>query len=315
MKRFLILIFVLIPVLGEAQSIHSSDLIIKPDQNEEISISKSDVITPVMMRNPSGSGTLIRSLNEKAGMALLSSALIPGSAQAAQGNWVRAGIYMAVEIGTIYLHINSNNRAQSRERSYENWADQNWSVMQYAQWLVEYHDFNSIPNPHIEDLRAMVNGFNPAFDTSIDWQRVNIQLLRNVERNTPYIVTDNLAASNFSHVLPDYGSQQYYELISKYYQYAPGWRDYYPFHNEFVTNPYFIDRAGGSASPMFFEGVDRSYRFNQDYRTANNLLLLLITNHMISAFDAYFTVRVKQNRLQATPIASPYRQIQISWYF
>jgi len=315
MKRILILILFLLPVMSIAQNIHSSDLIIKKDHDKTASLSKSDLITPVMMRSPSGSGSLITSLNEKAGVAFLSSALIPGSAQAAQGNWVRAGIYMAVEVGTIYLHLNYNNRARRGERSYESWADQNWSVMQYAQWLVEYHDFNSISNPHLEDLRAMVNGFNPAFNTSVDWQRVNIQLLRNVERNTPYITTDNLTALNFSHVLPDYGSQQYYELISKYFQYAPGWRDYYPYHTEFGTNPYFIDRAGGKASPMFFEGVDRNFRFNQDYRIANNLILLLITNHVISAFDAYFTVRVKQNRVQATPIASPYRQIQISWYF
>ena len=150
---------------------------------------------------------------------------------------------------------------------------------------------------------------------------MSLALLRNVERNTPFVLTDDLTANNFSHVLPDYGSQQYYELISKYYQYQAGWRDYHDFHNsightgDMFNQRYFIDRNGAFASPFFLEGANRAAMFNDNYRTGRNFRLLLIANHVFSAFDAYFTVRLKQNRITATPSLVPGHQLSMKLRF
>lgn len=287
-------------------------------KTEERSITKENFITPVLERSMSPEffdGNLQRTFTDKPGFALLSSAIIPGSGQAVNRNWLRSGIFVAIEAASIYLTLDYRNRGRRGEKNYEQYVDQNWSVVQYANWIIDYHEMNGLSNPYLEDLKNMMEGISASFDTSQDWNKVNLELLRNAERNTAYIVTDDFAANNFSHTLPGYGSQQYYELVSKYYQFQSGWNDYYGFHQSQNTSPYQIDRNGRSASPMFFEGVRRAQQFNDDFRFSENLLSLLIANHFISAFDSYFTFKLKQNRLTATTSVIPGQQLQIRYNF
>lgn len=326
MKLSALLILSLLPVFSlSAQSVVVFDDSAESTENkDEMVVSPSMLISPVLMQNQQmqyeRSGFL-QPARDHAGIAFASSAIVPGLGQAANRNWIRAGVFMAVEVTSIWLAVEYTNRGRRGERSYERWADQNWSVVQYANWLVEYHDVHGIFNPYIDQLRDMLNGASAAFNTSIDWDIVNLTLLRNVERNTPYFVTDDLFASNFSHVLPDYGSQQYYELIAKYFQYQAGWRDYDDYHNSLghvngmFNERFFIDRNGAFASPLFWDGVARAQQFNDDYRTGRHFRMLLIANHVFSAFDAYFTVRLKQNRLEATPSLIPGHQFSVSYRF
>ncbi len=283
-------------------------------QFEKKEITRADLITPVLQRNlwqydycNNESSGFVRSIQTKPGLAFISSAIIPGSGQAANGNWVRSGLYLALEGTAIFLIAQNRSKAKTRQRNYENFVDSNWSVVQYAQWIVDFHEVNGIENEFLDDLKNQVNGVQAAFNTSIDWNRVDLSLLNNVERNTPFIFSD-MARNNFSHVLPGFGSQQYYELVSKFYQFGPGWRDF----NTPVTD----NIATASAmSPLFFEGRDRAEQFNDNFRRADNIFALLIVNHVVSAFDAYFTVRLRQHRLQATAGILPGEQLNISYRF
>ncbi len=279
---------------------------------------RSDLITPILLRDnspASSSSSILIAVRERPGYALLSSAIIPGSAQAARGRWLRTGIYLAVEAATIYSFAEWRNRGQRGERNYENFADQNWSVVQYANWLIDYHDQHGISNSELQDLREMMDGTSATFNTGIDWDVVDLNVLRSVERNTPYIVTDDMGANIFSHTLPAYGSQQYYELISKYFQYAPGWLDYYSYNQQNNNDPFLIDRFGGKASPLFWDGKDRSELFNDQFRFSNNMLSLLILNHIISAFDGYFSVQLENRRIEATAGGTPQQQFRIIYRF
>lgn len=313
----LLLFLIVYPAMLSAQQIDapvSSDA--KLNDHTDLFFGRSDLITPIMLREEiPASSDLLRAVRNKAGFAFAGSAILPGASQAVHGNWLRAGIYFAVEATALYGHLKYKNRAVRGERDYERFADQNWSVVQYADWIVEYHDYHNISNPYLDELAAAINGRDPAFDISVDWQAVNIELLRQVERNTPYFTTDDLAAQNFSHVLPAYGSQQYYELISKYYQYASGWRDYYTHHTAMDTNPFLIDRFGDSVSPFFWDGSRMSEKFNDQFRYSNNMLSLLILNHFISAFDAYFTVRLQNRGWEAQATGTPGSQFRITYRF
>lgn len=283
-------------------------------QKQNLSLSKSDLIQPILQQNQSGSTneTGIRRLfTEKPGLALLSSGLLPGSGQLVNKNWIRGGLYAALEAAAIYMVIEFDNRGDRGKRRYENYADQNWSVTQYAKWLVDYHDANGLDNSALENLRSMVQELEPAFDTDIDWNNIDIDILRSVERQTRFVTPDNLSNSNFSHILPGYGSQQYYELISKYYQFQAGWQDYYGYHEANSTSPYIISRDGSYASDMFFRGASLADDFNNDLRTSKNFTLILIANHVLSAFDSFFTFKLKQNRIQATTSMAPSRYIQL----
>lgn len=56
-------------------------------------------------------------------------------------------------------------------------------------------------------------------------------------------------------------------------------------------------------------------QFNSDYKSSNTFLSLLIANHVFSAFDAYFTFKLKQNRLRATSSLMPGKLIKLTYDF
>lgn len=291
----------------------------KAYQQNERPISQYDLIPASLSTDESSKGGILDPLREKAGLAFLSSALIPGSGQAANGKWARAGVYFAAEVIGVLWHLDANARARRQEQAYEQFANSNWSVVAYSQWLVNYSAVHGLNNGY-ETLASQVSGLTPNFtDSRSDWRRVDINILRNVERLTPYIYAAG-RGSNFSHLLPNYGSQQYYELISKYYQYQPGWRDWY---NQVTMGPdqsisNYIYMWNGQDQPfgLFYEGRDRAQQFNDNYRTAGNILKLLVVNHVVSAFDAYFTVRVKNTRLETqTNLMNPTRSVSLILHF
>lgn len=273
-------------------------------QDEEITI---DDLKPII--NYASSDPFYQPLREKSGLALISSAVIPGTGQAANNKWVRAGAYFLAEIVFLGIHFKSYNDAKAEQRRYEQFADGNWSVVTYAKWLVDYHDQNNLSNQHLGDLRAEIAGTSAAYDPQQDWQKVDIELLRMVERETPFVYPDGENGNNFSHEMPDYGSQQYYELISKYYQYGPGW-------NDFPASQYQLNWDGSDMPSNFVRGSALAEDFNDSYRLAGNMVSLVILNHIISAFDAFLTVKVKNNRLEAeSNLLNPTRSISLKYHF
>lgn len=307
----------MLPSLGFSQPMENETTADSP------SFTKFDLIKPsfAVSAYKADNYSIINSIQNRPEFAFLSSAILPGSAQALNGNWIRTGLFAAVEATAIILAVDYQNRAEREERNYERNADQNWSVVQYAQWLTEYHLAHNLSNPYISELRDEVAGLTPTFDTDIDWKAVDISVLRNAERSTRYITTDDQSANNFSHTLPAYGSQQYYELIAKYYQYQAGWRDYHNFHDQLghtgndFPQRYFFDRSGAYASPLFWQFAEDADRFNNLYRTGRTFQMLLIVNHVASAFDALFSVQLKQNRIEATSSIVPGRQLSMTVRF
>ena len=253
--------------------------------------------------------------------AFFSSLFIPGSGQITHKKWWRAGLFIAIESAGIYLAVSNRNKAVNGERSYEQFIDNNWSVVEYSNWLINYHEVNGISNPYIDDLKAEVAGRSAAFNNQTDWNAVPISLLRNVEKNTPFIVSDQQVANNFSHTLPDYGSQQYYELVAKYFQFQGGWRDFNRFHDNigntgiFFNERFIIDRTGSTASTFFFDAADMASTFNQNYRDSRLFASMLIANHVLAAFDSYFTFKLKQKDLQLSSSIAPGQQLSFSYRF
>ncbi|MEX0719435.1 MAG: DUF5683 domain-containing protein [Balneolaceae bacterium] len=258
------------------------------------------------------------------GAAFLSSAIIPGSGQAMNGKWVRAGIYFTAEVVGLIYHLDRNAKARRQEKSYEQFTHQNWSVMAYSQWLVQYSDANNLNQEKLGELRSQSfddngNPYSPNWgNTHADWNEIDISTLHDVENQTPFIF-ENHYGSEFSHELPQYGSQQYYELISKYYQYQPGWQDWY---GEITTNPnqstdLYRYMWNGQDQPfdMFYQGRNLAEEFNDNYRVAGNILKLLLVNHVVSAFDALFTVQLKNSRIETDTNLLKLEQFSVSWHF
>ncbi len=231
-------------------------------------------------------------IERKPGLAFLSSAAVPGIGQMANGQWLKAGIFLTIEAAALTYHFVMQNEGNNLTRDYHQYADLNWSVVKYARFLVDYHNafypnnpitYNSLANPGYQLGTSSAN-------TRDDWKRVNINAVHQLERKTYY---DGTSGNAFSHNLPDLGSQQYYELMSKYYQFGPGWKD-------FNTQPTQIVWEPNGMSYDWHLGAHRAADFNDHLRTASRMLTLVIVNHFVSAFDAYFTSKLHNERLHAS---------------
>ena len=320
-------VFIVLPLIVFSQIKTDLNTSIPELFNNEVLIDQDlHLVTPLLLRNDYKRDNFVYTNDDEnvprsPGVTMFSSLIVPGSGQIMNESWWKAGLFLAIEATSIYLAVEYRNRGRFGEREYQRFANNNWSVVQYSQWLVEYHEIHGIENPFINDLREMISGISPSFRTSTEWNQIDLSILHRVEQNTPYITTDQLGASNFSHVLPAFGSQQYYELISKYYQFQAGWRDYNDFHNNigntgrFFNDRFLIDRNGAHASLDFYEGVRMSNQFNQDYRWSNHFISALIANHFFSALDAFFTSTIKHNRLKASSTPFPGQQIVLTYRF
>jgi hypothetical protein len=121
------------------------------------------------------------------------SAIIPGAGQVYNEDYWIAGIFVALEAALIVTAVNYDNKGDEQTEMFENFADENWSVVKYAEYL----------NANGADITIDPNESLPPWER-VDWNELN-------------------DAETGSHNLPPHGEQQYYELIGKYHQYIPGW--------------------------------------------------------------------------------------------
>jgi len=257
------------------------------------------------------SNTFLKKIRTTPGYSFLSSALVPGLGQAAEKNWVRAAAFMAVEATAIGLRVTKQSSANSQQQQYNRFVDDNWSVVKYARWLVDYKNFHEGANLTYDAVAESPGELNSqaTFNNQTDWDRVNLDALNQMEQNTPICDGQGQCrSSNFSHVVPRFGTQQYYELASKYFQFGPGWND---FNQNQLTNIWSIDQM----SANWQQGANMADLFNDNFRTAGNMATLLIVNHVVSAFDAFFTAKLNIKRLHAKASMQNGGEVTLSYNF
>ena len=143
------------------------------------------------------------------------SVILPGAGQVYNEDYLIAGIFVALEAALITTAVVYDNKGDDQTASFQAFADKNWSVVDYAEWLNTYGDADIQINP----------------DESLPpWERVSWSELN--------------AAETGSHKLPPHGEQQYYELIGKYHQYSSGWSDYIGGANNELISPNFTYYSG-----------------------------------------------------------------------
>jgi hypothetical protein len=186
------------------------------------------------------------------------SAIIPGAGQIYNEDWWIAGIFVAAEAALITTAVVYDNKGDDQTEYFENYADDytnpehNWSVVRYAEWLVEY-EYNNDQ----ELLNRIVISNDPNLPP---WERVNWAELN--------------AAETGSHNLPPHGEQQYYEMIGKYHQYSGGWNDFTGGSNKELISPNFNYYSG-------LRGEANDY-----YNTASTAVVGIYINHLLSAAEA-----------------------------
>lgn len=197
------------------------------------------------------------------------SLLIPGSGEFYSDRLVKSGIFFAIEVAVVTTAIVYNTKGNNKTNEFQNYANQHWSAVDYATWINQNgaaYDESGAPNPAII--------INP--NTSLpSWERVDFAAINAWEAESH--------TTGFSHELPQYNTQQYYELIGKYSQFKYGWDTY----------------VGKDGTRYGDDGYDVTYipqqmktyadnrgKANDYYYTAELATALIVVNHVISALDA-----------------------------
>jgi hypothetical protein len=209
---------------------------------------------------------------------------IPGAGQVYNEDYWKAGIFVAAEAASWIIAIAYDNKGDKQTKDFERFANLHWSAIQYANWTM---DNITVLNPNVtrtgDDYRDLVftddpEGVGPPFPC-IDWERLN-----EMER-------DVASGSNgYTHVLPGYGEQQYYELIGKYEQFSRGWDD---------ADLSDVSVPMRSNSARFFEYARMRAKANDYYDVASSLVAVAVVNHILSAAEAFWSASRHNSALHA----------------
>ncbi|MDP2303618.1 MAG: hypothetical protein Q8N03_14465 [Ignavibacteria bacterium] len=213
---------------------------LKFDSKQLLSLNKSEkmpgIIVSTDKKNPMIAGLL--------------SLVLPGAGEFYTGEYLKAAIFLGLEVAIVTTALTYDKKGDDQTEVFEGFADQNWSVVKYAEWLIR-HESASIPiNPN---------------QSLPPWERVNWDSLNAYEKK-------------FSHKLPKHGDQQYYELIGKYPQYSPGWNAFDPNEPDYHVLP-----------SIFLEYSKMRGEANDHYAVASTAVKIMYINHFLSLIDAVWS--------------------------
>lgn len=208
-------------------------------------------------------------------LAAVFSAALPGAGEFYAESYLRAGLFLALEVVLWALHIQFLNQGNQAAIDYKNFADapsalndglSRWSAVRYADRLSQI--FRDHPNAQLRTL-ALELGTATRLN---EIRNLDFRFLNAFERQAVFAT-----GATFSHTLSPYGTQQYYELIGKYSEYAIGWDD---FDMRQLSN------AFPPASQHFLNYGIRRQEFNDILNRAATVSYFIILNHLLSVFDA-----------------------------
>jgi hypothetical protein len=198
------------------------------------------------------------------------SAIIPGAGQIYNEDYWVAAVFVAVEAALVTTAIVYENKGDEQTDYYESYADQYWSVVDYAEWLNTY---NPETDPDIE-IDYDTPGLQP-WERIVSWSQLN-------------------EAETGSHNLPPHGEQQYYEMIGKYHQYSSGWNDFAGGSNKELISPNFIYYSGERGQA------------NDYYNTSSTAIVGIYINHLLAAAEAVWGANRFNDKLAINLRVEPY---------
>ncbi len=207
-------------------------------------------------------------------VAGLMSLAIPGAGEVYAGEYTKGAVFFVAEVVGLTVGIMQNKKGDDRTTEFQAYADEHWSTVKYAQYL------NTYAGVYRSDKKNAQIAIDP--NTSLKpWQRVSWNEINAYEEG-PW-------AEGFSHKLPHYPEQQYYELIGKYNQFKYGW-DTYPVDPS--TGLPRKDTGYNNDVPQQLLDYAKVRGTANDFYSASRLAFsLVVVNHLLSAVDGYLSAR------------------------
>ena len=251
MKAILVLIFVPVIALGGENSLTGNarlDIVCAARQ-DSIPQSKS------IMEHP------VHSNLKSPLVGAMLSLLVPGAGEYYSERYVKSGIFLALEVAVVTTAIVYNNKGNKKTDEFQKYADQHWSAVDYASWIIKN-------GPHYDPAGTAAPNIDLNLVRAKDFSQINAW------ESAPH-------TTGFSHQLPPYGDQQYYELIGKYSQFKYGW-DSYQFNG--------VHDGDDGYDVNYIPQEVRDYAANRGkandyYYMAEVATALVVANHVLSALD------------------------------
>lgn len=211
---------------------------------------------------------------------------VPGAGEFYSKSYVKAALFVAAEATSWIIAYTYNKQGDRRTGEFQTFADEHWSAVRYAQWTLDNRDVLN-PNLPPPDTYNPVPG-GPGADCHAPFSCVTWTELNRMERDIA-----SGAANGYTHQLPYYGAQQYYELIGKYDQFSRGWDDSDP---GAITS---ADLPLRSNSKLFYQYAELRAQANNKYDVASTFVSVAVVNHIVSALDAFWSATRFNHSLHA----------------
>ncbi len=210
------------------------------------------------------------------------SAIIPGSGELYAGSYVKAAVFLALDVAAWSLAYHFDKKGDRQTDLFQNFANEHWDVVRYAQFAQD----------HFASTAETYNWRIPGREGLDPWLQVDWAELNRMERD----IARTAAGQYYSHVLPLYGEQQYFELIGKYQQFYQGWDDANPALVRYDE----IDAALADQNVMFNSYSRERGKANDYYSNATTFVTVAIVNHLVSAADAAWSASMHNNNVHAS---------------
>lgn len=219
------------------------------------------------------------------------SLLLPGAGEFYSESYLKSALFLAIETAAIVVGLSYDKKGDDQTTFFQNYADQHWSVTRYAKWVTNPANAKNI-NAAIDPTKYNV------FTSS---GKVNWAELNRLESDL---------GSYFSHRLPYYGEQQYFELIGKYPQYNVGWDD---FGDENTPFEYKADKSNLTKNFVYYS--EERGKANDYYNIASKAVIVVVANHIISALDAAWSAHSYNKNLEMNASLEKFQSGLTSYYY
>lgn len=230
--------------------------------DSKISFDRSHMITKEETKN-------VNESKKSPLLAGLLSFVVPGAGEFYSESYIKSAVFVAVEAAAITIGLIYDKKGNEQTSFFQNYANEHWSVARYAKWTVK--NASSINNG-ITDV-SQYKVFNT--NGTVNWNELNR--------------LENAIGKYYSHRLPVYGEQQYFELIGKYPQFNVGWDDFGDENTPFVY--------GDPLTEKFHYYSEERGKANDFYNIASKAVIVVVVNHIISALDAAWSAHGYNSKL------------------
>lgn len=215
------------------------------------------------------------------GKALLLSAILPGAGQYYAKSPLMAAAFLAIEVGAWAGVAIYHADGMDKEDEFIAYANQYWvyddptggsfgSYFQYEYWAASMFGYDGESTTSADNYPQ-----GPDSWAGLSWDDK----------------LDYLPKDGFTHeLIPTDKDQQYYEMIGKYDQFAPGWPDY-------LEDDETTWQANDNVSPKRNKYLDLRKQSNDALDMSKNFTMVVLANHLASALHAGFSVSLHNRKM------------------